>query len=694
MDKIFELIEKIADACYSDSRDIAKEEIRNFIDNLLSGNYLNDNLIYLLNQINTALEADDYITIADYLVYGLKPMLNNKPVSDSVFYSYSEIIPETDEEIFYLPSFMDTEPVICLKNNDKVFRFNSFYSPTNESEHFFKNINIKSFTPVVCIFGIGTGLLVEKILKKLSGDSIVIIYEPDKKIMEYCKNSALAQDSSYEERKVYDRINGIINDERVHLYVENDHTTSFQVILESYIDYLGIAGFVHLINSGYAEAYSSSCIYFYRELEDFRVRLLANKNTELHFMDEYIDYSFRNVKLCKKITLASELKKIVPENIPAVIVSAGPSLNKNVEKLRKVKGHFFIVAVDTAVQSLLKRDIIPDLWVTIDPQKPLDFFKDDRSYDIPCAFKSTANADILKRVSRVFLLDGERSYIELLIESLGIELSEQYGSGGSVATTSFAFLYSLGIKNLIMVGQDLAYFGESSHADGVNDGADREVAYVEGVDGNQVKTRFDWLNYLKWFEHSVEMFNTNNLGITVIDATEGGAKIHGTKIMALDEAIESFRNNNGELPEFHFEDEVNKLPYLFDEQGYANLCDQHRRNIERIREIETDASEACRLCDKLIAQIKEGNASDQYIHKQNKRITQLRDKIEKSPIFYMINRYAQNFTQERRVQLELKEDNIKNTRINLVEVLKLTFDSYVKASQKIYVIAKKYEKDV
>ena len=234
----------------------------------------------------------------------------------------------------------------------------------------------------MCVFGIGTGLLVDKILEKLSGDSILIIYEPDKKIIEYCKNSTLAPDCSYEERKVYERIDRIITDERVHLYVENDHTTSFQVILESYIDYLGIAGFVHLINSGYAEAYSSSCIYFYRELEDFRVRLLANKNTELHFMDEYIDYSFRNVQLCKKLTLANELKKIVPENIPAVIVSAGPSLNKNVEELRKVKGHFFIVAVDTAVQSLLKRDIIPDLWVTIDPQKPLDFFKDERSYDI------------------------------------------------------------------------------------------------------------------------------------------------------------------------------------------------------------------------------------------------------------------------------------------------------------------------
>ena len=694
MDKIIELIDRIADACYSDSRDIAKEEIGNLIDRLLSEDYINEDLIYLLNQINSALEANDYTTIADYLIYGLKAILMNKTVPESVFYSYSEIIPNVEEDIFYLQSFLEEELVLCLKNNDRVLRFNSLYSPTNEAEHLLKSIGLKSYTPVVCVFGLGTGILVEKILERLSGDSILIIYEPDKKILEYCKNAASTPDSSYEERKVADRINRIIADERVKLYVENDHTTSFQVILESYIDYLGIAGFIHIINSGYPEAYSSRCLYYYRELEDFRVRLLANKNTELHFMEEYIDYSFRNVQLCKNLTLASKLKKIIPENIPVIIVSAGPSLNKNIEELRKVKGHFFIIAVDTAVQTLLKRDIIPDLWVTIDPQKPLDFFKDERSYDIPCAFKSTANADILKKVKRVFLLDGERGYLELLIESLGVELASQYGSGGSVATTSFAFVYSLGMKNIILVGQDLAYFGDSSHADGVNDGADREVTFVEGIDGKQIKTRFDWLNYLKWFEHSVEMFNTNNLGISVIDATEGGAKIHGTKIMTLNEAIESYKNNDGKLPEFNFSNEVDKLPQLFDEQGYIKLREQHNKNINRIHEIESDASDASKICDKLIAQIREENASDIYIHKQNKKITQLRDKIEKSPIFYMINRYAQNFTQEKRVQLELKEDSIKNTRINLVEVLKLTFDSYVNAAKKIYETAKKYEKEI
>ncbi len=352
------------------------------------------------------------------------------------------------------------------------------------------------------------------------------------------------------------------------------------------------------------------------------------------------------------------------------------------------------MAVDTALQFLMKRDIIPDLWVTIDPQKPIDYFKDERSYDIPCVFKSTANSDVLGRVKRVFLLDGEREYLQLLIGSLGVALSEQYGTGGSVATTSFAFLYSIGIKNIIMIGQDLAYLGEVSHADGVNDGADLETAIVEGIDGNPVKTRFDWLNYLKWFENAVEMFNANNLNISVIDSTEGGAKIHGTKIMTLNEAINSFRNADGLLPEFDFEAEVKNLPYLFDEQGYKALCEQHKKNIRKIREIETDAYSAHKMCDQLINQIKAGNASDTYIRKQNKTITAIRERIEDSSIFYIINRYAQNYTMEKRVQLELEEGNRKETQINLVKILMLTFDSYIEASKKVYDIAKEYEKEL
>ena len=39
-------------------------------------------------------------------------------------------------------------------------------------------------------------------------------------------------------------------------------------------------------------------------------------------------------------------------------------------------------------------------------------------------------------------------------------------TGGSVATNVFSLLYKIGLKTIILVGQDLALTGNKSHADG------------------------------------------------------------------------------------------------------------------------------------------------------------------------------------------------------------------------------------
>ena len=54
-----------------------------------------------------------------------------------------------------------------------------------------------------------------------------------------------------------------------------------------------------------------------------------------------------------------------------------------------------------------------------------------------------------------------------------------------------------------------------------------------------MKTRADWLNFINWFENAVERVKGKT---DVIDATEGGAKIAGTLIMPLRDAIERYCN--------------------------------------------------------------------------------------------------------------------------------------------------------
>ena len=51
---------------------------------------------------------------------------------------------------------------------------------------------------------------------------------------------------------------------------------------------------------------------------------------------------------------------------PAIVVSAGPSLHRNIEMLRQARGKAVIIAVSTVLRPLLRRGIKPDFAVVLD----------------------------------------------------------------------------------------------------------------------------------------------------------------------------------------------------------------------------------------------------------------------------------------------------------------------------------------
>ena len=109
----------------------------------------------------------------------------------------------------------------------------------------------------------------------------------------------------------------------------------------------------------------------------------------------------------------------------------------------------------------------------------------------------------------------------------------------------------------MIIGQDLA-FGESgeSHAAGIGTGGieniqtdkmrklrdegitDRNMVVIDGYHGGKVVTRINMRNYLLWFEQNIPLAVA--AGFRVINATEGGAKIHGAEQMTLAETTEQF----------------------------------------------------------------------------------------------------------------------------------------------------------
>ena len=84
------------------------------------------------------------------------------------------------------------------------------------------------------------------------------------------------------------------------------------------------------------------------------------------------------IRLIDQYGVKDLIKNIENENkegYPAFIVSAGPSLDKNIDMLKEVKGRGMIMAVDTAIKPLLKKGIVPDIVASVDPHKPLELFQ-------------------------------------------------------------------------------------------------------------------------------------------------------------------------------------------------------------------------------------------------------------------------------------------------------------------------------
>ncbi len=290
---------------------------------------------------------------------------------------------------------------------------------------------------------------------------------------------------------------------------------------------------------------------FIVEYKHYRFLLSDRANATVldrNMQDRFSDALTRNYREnIRHIVRSYDLDKFVkdfPDGKPAIIVSAGPSLNKNIEELKNAKGKSFIIATDTALKPLINHGIMPDVAVTVDPDKPLLLFEKEEIKQLPLVMLEYGNSNLLKdRTGKVFFsMDGYSVFFKKF-ENMEKEVV-MLETGGSVANNAFSLASACGCDPVILIGQDLAITGSVTHADGTFEDKMKVVdtstaAYldVEDIYGNTVRTRKDFYHYLKWFEKIIREINGR---IEVVDATEGGARIHGTTIMTLKEAIEKY----------------------------------------------------------------------------------------------------------------------------------------------------------
>ncbi|MFC2076566.1 6-hydroxymethylpterin diphosphokinase MptE-like protein [candidate division KSB1 bacterium] len=224
--------------------------------------------------------------------------------------------------------------------------------------------------------------------------------------------------------------------------------------------------------------------------------------------------------------------------VPVVIIAAGPSLDKNLPYLRSLKGRALLIAVDTIIRTLQKEGVDPDMVLSIDYTAHTGrYFEGVDSSRYVLAFDPEVYPDVLRYHQGLkFAIDLEGKPV--------LKWARNYAGhkgllpkGLSVAHTAFSLALEMGCEPIIFVGQDLAFSGGMSHSADVSSASmtspaevDESLEKVEGIDSRQVTTSKVLLVFLRHFEEMLE-----EVAPTVIDASEGGARIKGTEVMTLRE---------------------------------------------------------------------------------------------------------------------------------------------------------------
>lgn len=308
------------------------------------------------------------------------------------------------------------------------------------------NLSYENLKYNTCIFYFGSDNIGEilTINNMLCNKNEIVIVEPSleayKKIS-YFKNSRISS--------VYFDINDI---------------DSFLNFIYKKITILNYNNIVLKHSAQYFQKYNSEYNKLYCIINEYINRLTASENNINSFKEINLRNTIYYINSINYGTLIDEYKDI-NKDVPAIIVSAGPSLDKNLAEMINYKDKlkdYFIIAGNRTLKALINNNIKPDLLITVDPNEITHEMINSYNYDdIPIVYYEKSNYKVIKNYKGERILQS--SYI--LQKICGYTSSPQVCLGGSVAHTCTDIAYFLGCSPIIFIGQDFGYTFNKKFAD-------------------------------------------------------------------------------------------------------------------------------------------------------------------------------------------------------------------------------------
>ncbi|MEA1910674.1 MAG: 6-hydroxymethylpterin diphosphokinase MptE-like protein, partial [Spirochaetota bacterium] len=278
-------------------------------------------------------------------------------------------------------------------------------------------------------------------------------------------------------------------------------------------------------------------------IQNFISRRDVNTATLKKFGKLWVRNLISNLELLPEAGDVGDLSGLF-NNLPVLLLAAGPSLDKLLPLLKTLRNKFIIVAVDTSAPAVINAGVIPDFTVVVDPQywntRHLD--RVDLSKTILISESSTHPGIFRKNHSKMFFC-GSLFPLGVFMEKFGGH-KKKLAAGGSVATTAWDFCRTLSSGQIFCGGLDLgfpenkthfhgSFFEEKVHMETLRTAPPENFAYNYITSGNTVlynnNTGSETLTdqrlsiYIKWFEEQIKI----NKIINIWNLSPLGVKIEG-----------------------------------------------------------------------------------------------------------------------------------------------------------------------
>lgn len=403
---------------------------------------------------------------------------------------------------------------------------------------------------LVYVLGLGNVQLLERIINEKLESSRIVIYEPNDYILKYMLTNV--------------DLSNVLVENRVLVWWENNRNEkkrefSFDMIS---LNWTKLAYNIEIITCPAYAQYLSS----FKETINASIKKIGQYHLSLGNSLEDVLQGFQqnasNLVACMQTENVLNLYDVF-KGKPAIIVSAGPSLEKNIDILHQAQNKAVIIACDASWNACKLHGVTPNAIATIERgMETYQYYFEGKTFDK----ETVLLGPTLSWPNTYKEFDGKKVVISKNDDGVDGWWGKQFDNldhinvGMSCATLGYAVAELMGCNPIILIGQDLAYTDNKIHSDithteyeGANNADGKEGYMVEDIYGGKVFTDRTWNQFRFWFEDKA-LYNPT---IKLIDATEGGAKIKGSIIMTLQEAIDTYCKEDLEKQLYECVEEIN-----------------------------------------------------------------------------------------------------------------------------------------